>query len=102
MLRYRERLKQLRLGFPQPVSDALHDSYVVFSLLRALDQVDAMKGEAPILGKPCEPDYIGAQQSRLASEGKKLEDVVRELVQYLDGMFIWGHPRSQINVTPPP
>jgi glutamate/tyrosine decarboxylase-like PLP-dependent enzyme len=28
--------------------------------------------------------------------------VVRELVHYLTGMFIWGHPRSQLNVVVPP
>ena len=28
---------------PQPVSDPVHDGYVVFSILRALDQVDALK-----------------------------------------------------------
>ena len=25
-----------------------------------------------------------------------------ELVRYLSGMFIWGHPRAQINVVPSP
>jgi glutamate/tyrosine decarboxylase-like PLP-dependent enzyme len=28
--------------------------------------------------------------------------VIPELVSYLQGMFIWGHPRSQINVVPNP
>ena len=46
-------------GFPQPVSDPVHDGYVVFSILRALDQVDALKSQAPILGQPTEPDYAG-------------------------------------------
>ena len=31
-----------------------------------------------------------------------LEAVTAELVQYLSGMFIWGHPRAQINVVPSP
>jgi glutamate/tyrosine decarboxylase-like PLP-dependent enzyme len=102
MPRYREILESLRQAFPQPVSDPVHDSYVVFSILKALDQVDAMKSQAPILGAPGEPNYTAAIQARLATEGRPLEETIRELVKYLEGMFVWGHPRSQINVIPPP
>ena len=56
--RYDERLYALRREFPQPVSDAMHDAYMVFSILRALDQVDGLKSEAPILGRPLPPDYL--------------------------------------------
>ena len=31
-----------------------------------------------------------------------LEAVTSQLVHYLQGMFIWGHPRAQINVVPNP
>jgi glutamate/tyrosine decarboxylase-like PLP-dependent enzyme len=95
-------LAALRTAFPQPVSDPVHDSYVVFSILRALDQVDAMKSQAPILGQPHAPDYAAALEHRLATQPRPLEEVIRELVGCLDGMFIWGHPRSQINVVPVP
>ena len=37
---YRDILKEIRLAFPQPVSDPIHDSYFVHSIMRALDQVD--------------------------------------------------------------
>jgi glutamate/tyrosine decarboxylase-like PLP-dependent enzyme len=100
--KYQQRLAALRTAFPQPVSDPVHDSYVVFSILRALDQVDAMKSQAPILGRPQQPDYAAAAASRLDMQSRPLEDVVRELVRYLEGMFIWGHPRSQLNVIPVP
>jgi glutamate/tyrosine decarboxylase-like PLP-dependent enzyme len=99
---YQELLETLRKIFPQPVSDPVHDGYVVFSILRALDQVDALKSQAPILGAPSEPDYPLARAARLAPEGRTLESVIPELVSYLQGMFIWGHPRSQINVVPNP
>jgi glutamate/tyrosine decarboxylase-like PLP-dependent enzyme len=102
MPRYRQILDALRQAFPQPVSDPVHDSYVVFSILKALDQVDSMKSQAPILGAPAEPDYAAAAAARLADEGRPLEETIRELVKYLEGMFLWGHPRSQINVIPPP
>jgi L-2,4-diaminobutyrate decarboxylase len=96
--RYRELLDQLRREFPQPVSDPVHDAYVAFSVLRALDRVDALKSQAPILGSPVEPDYTAALASRVAQQGEPLEQVISDLVKHLEGMFLWGHPRSQINV----
>ncbi len=95
-------LETLRQAFPQPVSDPIHDSYFVSSILRALDQVDAMKSQAPILGAPSQPDYDRARSGRIDDQGLTLEQVVRELVKYLAGMFVWGHPHSQLNVIPPP
>jgi glutamate/tyrosine decarboxylase-like PLP-dependent enzyme len=100
--RYRELLQSLRQAFPQPVSDPVHDAYFVFSILRALDQVDALKTQAPILGSPVEPDLAAARASEMASGGRTLESVIPELVSYLKGMFIWGHPQCQVNVVPPP
>jgi glutamate/tyrosine decarboxylase-like PLP-dependent enzyme len=96
--RYQEILASLRRQFPQPVSDPVHDAYFVFSILRALDQVDALKTQSPLLGRPDEPDYGAAVAARLAGEGKPLEAVIPELVKQLEGMFIWGHPQSQVNV----
>src|SRR5437588_4725699 len=57
---YQQQLAALRQAFPTPVSDPVHDGYVVFSLLRALDRVHALKTQAPILGTPREPDYARA------------------------------------------
>ncbi len=99
---YQDLLELLRKAFPQPVSDPVHDGYVVFSILRALDQVDALKSQAPILGQPDDPDYDHARGQRVDERGRELEAVIPELVSYLQGMFIWGHPRSQINVVPNP
>ena len=101
-MHYLELIESLRKAFPQPVSDPVHDGYVVFSILRALDQVDALKSQAPILGHTAEPDYARALRGRVEESGRTLEAVIPELVSYLQGMFIWGHPRSQINVVPNP
>jgi glutamate/tyrosine decarboxylase-like PLP-dependent enzyme len=95
-------LHELRQAFPQPVSDRVHDAYFVFSFLRALDQVDAMKSVSPVLGEPQKLDYPAARERRVANEPLPLEQVTKELVDHLSGMFIWGHPRSQINVVPSP
>ncbi len=99
---YHEILASLQKAFPQPVSDPVHDGYVVFSILRALDQVDALKSQAPLLGQPTEPDYNAARAARLADGGRTLESLLPDLVSTLQGMFIWSHPRSQINVVPNP
>ena len=101
-MHYHELLETLRKAFPQPVSDPVHDGYVVFSILRALDQVDALKSQTPILGTPVEPDYSLARGQQMVESSRSLEAVIPELVRYLQGMFIWGHPRSQINVVPNP
>lgn len=99
---YRRILTSLRQSFPQPVSDRVHDAYFVFSILRALDQVDAMKSASPLLGSPEELDYARAAGRRIGDEPRSMDKVTEEIVRYLSGMFIWGHPRSQINVAPPP
>ena len=95
---YRDLLTQIRLAFPQPVSDRIHDSYFVFSLMRALDQIDALKSETPLLGGPRTLDYAGARQARMADEGVSVEQVAEELVAQFRGLPIWGHPRAQMNV----
>jgi glutamate/tyrosine decarboxylase-like PLP-dependent enzyme len=99
---YYDLVSQLRTAFPAPVSDRVHDAYFVFSFLRALDQVDALKSAAPMLGRPVTLDFGAARRRRIATEPSTLEAVTQELVGYFSGMFIWGHPRAQINVVPPP
>jgi len=99
---YEELVQSLQHAFPQPVSDQVHDAYFVFSFLRSLDQVDGMKSVKPLLGKPEILDFAAARQSRVAEHASTLEEVTSRLVEYLSGMFIWGHPRSQINVVPSP
>jgi len=95
---YRQHLERLRSQFPQPISDPVHDAYVVFSILRALNEVDLLKSQTPLLGHPGEPDFVEAARSRIDQQGRSLEQVIPELVKHLEGMFIWGHPHSQVNV----
>ncbi len=99
--RYRDILERLRLAFPQPVSDRVHDSYFVHSIMRALDQVDALKSELPILGDAVTLDYCHARQAVLPERCGSVEEVTSHLVDHLRGMTIFGHPRSQQNVVPP-
>lgn len=99
---YQTIVQDLRQAFPQPVSDRVHDAYFVFSFLRALDQVDALKSVTPLLGHTEPLDYDAARLCRVADGTLPLETVTQELVEHLAGMFIFGHPRAQINVVPAP
>jgi L-2,4-diaminobutyrate decarboxylase len=99
---YRTLLDKLRDTFPQPVSDRQHDAYFVFSIMRALDEVDKLKSAIPLLGHARELDYVSARKERLAEGMVELENVSEQLVGQLEGMPIWGHPNTQINVVGPP
>lgn len=99
---YQQTVAELAEAFPKPVSDRMHDAYFVFSFLRALDQVDALKSVKPMLGDPVDLDYDAARRSRIDDRPRSLEDVTSQLVDYLRGMFILGHPKAQINVGPSP
>ena len=99
---YRDILDKVRLAFPQPVSDPIHDSYFVHSIMRALDQVDALKTELPILGELAAGDFEAARKAVLPPDTSSVEAVTSDLVGYLRGMTIFGHPRTQQNVVPPP
>lgn len=98
----RTLLEKLRRNFPQPTSDPEHDAYFVFSFLKTLMELDGRKSQAPILGEPRDPDWEAALKARMSHQGKTLEQVSHALVEKLEGMFIWGHPRSQINVITSP
>ena len=99
---YRDILENIRRAFPQPVSDPIHDSYFVHSIMRALDQVDALKTHLPMLGSIVPGNFAAARQTVLPSTMSSVEDVTADLVSYLQGMSIFGHPRTQQNVIPPP
>lgn len=99
---YEHVVAELAQAFPKPVSDKVHDAYFVFSFLRALDAVDALKSEKPILGEPIAMDYEAARHCRVDEHPRCLEEVTGQLVERLHGMVNFGHPKSQINIAPSP
>ncbi len=99
---YRDMLSKIRVCFPQPVSDRVHDSYFVHSVMRAMDEVDALKSERPILGQRTPLDYAKAREASLPESGMSVEDVTSDLVAFCSGLTIPGHPQTQQNVVPPP
>ena len=98
---YRKILKELRNTFPQPVSDKIHDSYFVHSIMSALNQVDDLKTRLPFLGDIIPEDFDLAKKTELREGMSTVEEVTTELVGYLRGMTIFGHPRTQQNVIGP-
>ena len=99
---YRDILKDIRQYFPQPVSDRVHDAHVVFSILRAIDRLDDMKSKIPLLGNTRPLDYESALREKISPEGQSLDEVTDELVKQFEGLPIFGHPRTQVNVVSPP
>ena len=99
---YRNLLDKIRLTFPQPVSDAIHNSYFVHSIMRALNQVDTLKTDLPMLGEIVDGDFEKAKEATVPDNMATIEKVTEDLVCYLQGMTIFGHPRTQQNVVPPP
>lgn len=99
---YRDALEHIRRAFPQPVSNPIHDSYFVHSIMRALDQVDALKTHLPTLGPVAPGDFAEARNAELPAEMSSVEAVTAELVSYLRGTNISSHPQTQQNVIPPP
>ena len=99
---YRDALERIRRAFPQPVSDPIHDSYFVHSIMRALDQVDGLKMKLPTLGPVVPGDFAGARNAALPTSVSSVEEVTSELVGYLRGMTISSHPHTQQNVIAPP
>ena len=98
---HRDILEKIRLAFPQPISDNIHNSYFVHSIMRALDQVDTLKTHLPFLGDIVNADFTEARDTTLQETMSTVEDVTSELVGYLEGMTIFGHPRTQQNVVAP-
>ena len=98
---YRNILEKIRLAFPQPVSNTIHDSYFIHSMMRALDQVDHLKTHLPFLGSIVPVDFEEARKTELPDTMSSVEEVTTDLVSYLQGMTIFGHPRTQQNVIAP-
>ena len=62
---YRDILEEIRLAFPQPVSNTIHDSYFIHSMMRALDQVDDLKTHLPFLGNMITADFEKGKKTTL-------------------------------------
>ncbi|MBU0610351.1 MAG: aspartate aminotransferase family protein [Armatimonadetes bacterium] len=101
MPHYYDLLRRIRLAFPQPVSDHIHDAYFSHLVHHALDRIDDLKTDSPFLGRRGLVDYEAAQQQRFPEQMSEPEEAIAQVASYLEGISIWGHPHTQENVVPP-
>lgn len=80
---YRNLLEKIHLTFPQPVSDAIHNSYFVHLIMRALDQADELKTDLPMLGETVDGDFDKAKEATVPGNMATIEKVTEDLVRYL-------------------
>jgi glutamate/tyrosine decarboxylase-like PLP-dependent enzyme len=98
---YQRRLQQLQTCFPVPVSNPVLDGYFVHTLSRFLDRVDDLKSGTPLLGQSRQTQYQESLGQSFPEETLTVEEVTGILAKYCQGMPIWAHPNSQVNVVPP-
>ena len=99
---YRKIMDAVKQAFPSPVSDPVKDAYFVHTISRGLDRLDDLKTERPYLGERAVLDYDEAHSAAFPDTMHSVEETVATTAGYLEGMTIWGHPKTQINVGPPP
>ncbi|MBI4643426.1 MAG: aspartate aminotransferase family protein [Deltaproteobacteria bacterium] len=98
---YLRFLQQLKTCFPVPVSEPVMDGYFVHTVSRFLDRVDDLKSAAPLLGQSRQAHYQNSLGEGFPEETQTVEEVTKLLTEYCQGMPIWAHPNSQVNVVPP-
>jgi L-2,4-diaminobutyrate decarboxylase len=104
---YREILERLKTYFPAPVSNPIMDGYFVHTISNFLDYVDKLKSATPLLGgertweREQPNDYELSLNERFPERMNSVEQVIKLLVDYCQGMSVWAHPNAQANVVPP-
>ncbi|MBM4275693.1 MAG: aspartate aminotransferase family protein [Deltaproteobacteria bacterium] len=98
---YLDLLERLKTYFPVPVSNPIMDGYFIHTISHFLDRVDDLKSAAPILGHSREEHYHAILEEAFPEDMSNVEEVTELLVNYCQGMPIWGHPNAQVNVVPP-
>lgn len=97
---YKTILEKIRLAFPTPTTDKVHEAYFIHTILRALDQVDELKSSAPVLGYR-DGDESSPPWEKIPEHFSTVEWSIHQVIGYLSGMSVWGHPNAQTNVVPP-
>lgn len=90
-------LQHLRAVFPESGPDA----NLARGIEQGLEAAAALKTPYPHLGRREPLDHAAARAARLPERLSGVEATLAELATYLEGLPLWGHPRSQANVSPP-
>ncbi len=99
---YKDLLQKVRVFFPSPISDPVHDAYFIQSVAKGLNAIDNLKGRQPFLGTRTKLEYDLARSGKLSDKMSSLEETILAIANYMQGNYIWGHPHTQENVIPPP
>ena len=98
---YKELISKIQTVFPSPVHDPIQDAYLVQSIARGINKIDELKTERPYLGEREELDYDKSRNVKMTENFSTLESSIDDIANYMHGLTIWGHPRTQENVLPP-
>ena len=109
--KWRSLLKLIQSSFPSPWKEEGDDQIFENTFLSAVGQLNKMKHPRiyqeqkawqGYLGDPALPDYSQCKKIQLGEHMKPLPEVIKELVDFFNGMPNWNHPQTMCNVVPPP
>ncbi len=107
---WRNKLKIIQSAFPSPWREIGDDKIFENNFLKAVGQLDKMKHPRiyqdqkawqGYLGDPSLPDYSKCKDVTLNKNMSHLDNVIKELVCFFNGMPNWNHPQTMCNVVPP-
>ncbi len=92
--------------FPSPYRQAEKDNQFENTVRLAIRSLDRMKHQRDkcYLGKPEQLDFEQCRTEATLPEqmAEDIETVIRQLVDFFNGMVNWNHPFAMANVMPPP
>ena len=109
--KWRIRLKEIQSAFPSPWKEEGDDQIFENTFLNAVTQLNKLKHPRMYqeqkawqgyLGEPALPDYSKCKSVKMEKNMKPLNDVIKELIGFFNGMPNWNHPQTMCNVVPPP
>jgi len=109
--KWRNLLKNIQTVFPSPWSEEGEDQIFENMFLNAICQLNKLKHPRlyheqkawqGYLGDPALPDYSKCRDVKFEEHMKPLNDVIKDLVGFFNGMPNWNHPQTMCNVVPPP
>jgi glutamate/tyrosine decarboxylase-like PLP-dependent enzyme len=108
--KWREISKTIQDAFPSPWKEAGEDQNFENIFHSAVSQLDEMKHPRMFreqkawqgyLGDPILPNYSNCKNAKLNHKMTPLPKVIKELVNFFNGMPNWNHPQTMCNVVPP-
>jgi glutamate/tyrosine decarboxylase-like PLP-dependent enzyme len=109
--KWRTLIKEIQNAFPSPWKESGDDQIFENTFLSAVSQLNNMKHPRiykeqkawqGYVGDPALPDYSKCKDVKLGENMTPLDEVIKELVDFFNGMPNWNHPQTMCNVVPPP